>query len=88
MLLKRHYSVVIFAPVSFFMASTAVQAAGFIEDSEATLNLRNFYMDRDIKGNSSSNWSGHGGEQSTLRGWSQSAILDMKSGYTEGRIGI
>lgn len=63
-------------------------ASGFWEDSTATLNLRSFYIDRDIKGNTSSNWSGKGGEQSTLRGWSQSAILDIKSGYTPGPIGV
>ena len=88
MLVKRRFPRMSLASMSMIIVSSSVHAAGFIDDTKATLNLRSFYMDRDIKGNSSSSWSGRGGEQSTLRGWSQSAILDLRSGYTQGSVGV
>ena len=54
----------------------AVQAE-FIKDSKATLNLRNFYLNQDIRNQSSP----------SAREWGQGFMLDYKSGYTEGTIG-
>jgi len=49
--------------------------AAFIEDSKASVDLRNFYMNRDFR-------SGDG--QSKAEEWAQGFMLKMESGYTEG----
>lgn len=53
--------------------------AAFIEDSKASVDLRNFYMNRDFR-------SGDG--QSKAEEWAQGFMLKMESGYTEGPIGF
>ncbi|KAB5627448.1 OprD family porin [Pseudomonas putida] len=58
----------------------AALAAGFIEDSKATLNLRNFYINR--------NFVDPSNPQSKAEEWTQSFILDARSGFTEGTIGF
>ncbi|MFG0720213.1 OprD family porin [Pseudomonas sp. GLN_6] len=55
-------------------------AAGFIEDSKATLGLRNFYFDRDDKNTANSN--------SEASEWGQGFIFNYQSGYTEGTVGF
>jgi len=65
-------------------AFPAVQAAegGFIEDSTATLQARNYYFSRDfsdIVGKS---------QQSKAEEWGQGFILNFKSGYTQGTVGV
>ena len=55
------------------------KASGFIEDSHGTLTFRNFYFDRDYKGESN---------VSARREWAQGFILNIKSGFTEGPIGF
>ncbi|MEN5111641.1 OprD family porin [Pseudomonas sp. TWI672] len=55
-------------------------AAGFIEDSKATLGLRNFYINR--------NFTNPSNPQSKAEEWTQSFILDARSGFTEGPIGF
>lgn len=54
-------------------------SAAFIEDSKASVELRNFYLNRDFR-------SGAG--QSKAEEWAQGFILKMESGYTEGPIGF
>ncbi|MCU1731146.1 MULTISPECIES: OprD family porin [unclassified Pseudomonas] len=54
-------------------------AAGFIEDSKATLKLRNFYID-------SNNRDTDGGN--TQREWGQGFQLDYTSGFTQGTVGF
>ena len=54
--------------------------SGFLEDSTATLNLRNFYINR--------NFTNPGNAQSKAEEWTQSFILDAKSGYTQGLVGF
>jgi hypothetical protein len=56
-----------------------VNASGVIEDSSATLKLRNYYFDRDYKDD---------GAQSASREWAQAFILNFTSGYTPGIIGF
>lgn len=58
---------------------TPAIAAGFVDDSKASLTLRNFYFDRDFR-------SGNG--QSQAQEWAQGFILRMDSGYTEGTVGF
>src|SRR3990167_4885153 len=61
---------------------TLVQAGGFIEDSTATLQARNYYFSRyysDIVGPN---------QQSKAEEWAQGFILNVKSGYTPGTVGF
>ncbi|WP_409286102.1 OprD family porin [Pseudomonas protegens] len=54
-------------------------AAGFIDDSHGTLTLRNYYLDRDYQ---------DGGAKTAAREWAQGFIMNMESGFTEGRVGF
>ncbi|WPN32310.1 OprD family porin [Pseudomonas sp. P5_109] len=56
-----------------------VRAAGFVEDSKASLTMRNYYFDRDYKGTSA---------QSAAREWAQGFILKYSSGFTQGPVGF
>lgn len=64
------------------LAAVANQAtaAGFIEDSKATLGLRNFYFDRDDKNTANSN--------NEASEWGQGFIFNYQSGYTKGTVGF
>jgi hypothetical protein len=53
------------------------QANGFIEDSKATLSMRNFYMNDDSRSGSPS-----------VDEWGQGFLLNYKSGYTNGPVGF
>lgn len=55
-------------------------AAGFIEDSKASIGLRNFYIDRDTKNTGNNN-----GEVSE---WGQGFIFNYASGFTQGTVGV
>jgi hypothetical protein len=55
-------------------------AAGLLDDASATLNLRNFYINR----NFSNPASPHGKAEE----WTQSFILDARSGFTQGPLGF
>lgn len=64
-------------------------AAGFIEDSKATLGLRNFYINndnRDSAANSPANK--RNGVQSKNEEWGQGFDLRFISGYTQGTVGF
>ena len=58
----------------------AAQAA-FIEDSTASLELRNFYMNRDFRDVPSTS-------QSKAEEWAQGFLLKYESGFTEGTVGV
>jgi hypothetical protein len=68
--------------VAVTLAALANQAtaAGFIEDSTATLGLRNFYYDRNDKNTANNN--------TEAREWGQGLILNYTSGFTEGTVGF
>lgn len=59
--------------------STQLLAAGFVDDSHGTLTLRNYYLDRDYKDD---------GAKTAAREWAQGFIMNMESGYTEGKLGF
>jgi len=59
--------------------SAPVRAQGFIEDSSASLMLRNQYYDRDYKDD---------GSKSKIREWAQGFIAQYSSGYTQGLLGF
>lgn len=53
-------------------------AAGFIEDSKASLGLRNFYFNQDIRDQ----------DRPSAKEWGQGFILNYTSGYTQGTVGV
>ncbi|WDH54665.1 OprD family porin [Pseudomonas chlororaphis] len=54
--------------------------SGFLEDAKVNLNLRNFYINR--------NFTNPGKAQGKAEEWTQSFILDAKSGFTQGTVGF
>ncbi|WP_440465908.1 OprD family porin [Pseudomonas sp. YH-1] len=58
----------------------AAQAAGFLEDSKASLTLRNFYINSDNRNGTA--------EPSRQEEWGQGFILNYASGYTQGTVGV
>lgn len=64
---------------------TSQQAnADFVNDSHTTLDMRNFYFDRDFRqpGGNISNGN------SQAREWGQAFMLRLESGYTDGTVGF
>ena len=55
-------------------------AEGFVDDTKATLNLRNAYINR--------NFTNPDHPQSKAEEWTQNFILDVKSGFTQGTVGF
>ena len=55
--------------------------AEFIKDSKATLELRNFYLNRDLRSTTAA-------QQSKREEWAQGFILKAESGFTEGTVGF
>ncbi|MCP6412391.1 OprD family porin, partial [Klebsiella pneumoniae] len=60
------------------MGSGPALAAGFLDDSQANLALRNFYFNQD-------NREGRSGETEE---WGQGLRLDYQSGFTQGTFGF
>ncbi|QEY62325.1 OprD family porin [Metapseudomonas lalkuanensis] len=57
-----------------------VAQAEFIKDSKASLELRNFYFNRDFRQ--------EGAAQSKAEEWAQGFLLRYESGFTEGTVGV
>src|SRR5262245_59882749 len=55
--------------------------ADFIKDSKASVEMRNFYFNRDFRDSTPA-------QQSKAEEWAQGFILRYESGYTEGTIGV
>ncbi|MBT1120117.1 OprD family porin [Stutzerimonas nitrititolerans] len=66
--------------VAFGILAQQAGAAGFIEDSKARLDLRNFYYDLNNKNTANSN--------SEANEWGQGFIFNYQSGFTEGILGF
>ncbi|MFH0024820.1 OprD family porin [Pseudomonas fluorescens] len=60
--------------------SAAAEEAGFVEGAKVNLNLRNFYINR--------NFTNPTKAQGKAEEWTQSFILDAKSGFTQGTVGF
>jgi len=60
---------------------TATHAAGFVEDAKVTLGLRNYYFNRNFLNHTQNN-------QAQAEAWTQSFILDARSGFTQGTVGF
>lgn len=63
------------------LAIPSMAQAAFIEDTKAGLELRNFYFNRDFRGNP--NTANNKAEE-----WAQGFILRVESGFTEGTVGF
>lgn len=61
------------------LAAGTASAAGFIEDSKASLQTSNYYFNRDFR---------DGAGQNKREEWAQGFILDLRSGYTQGTVGF
>jgi hypothetical protein len=70
--------------LSLLALSFTAQAAepDFFKDATATLQARNYYFSRDFSGIVGAN------QQSKAEEWGQGFILNVKSGYTPGVIGV
>ncbi|MBK3465078.1 OprD family porin [Pseudomonas sp. MF6776] len=58
----------------------AAEEAGFVEGAKVNLNLRNFYINR--------NFTNPTKAQGKAEEWTQSFILDARSGFTQGTVGF
>lgn len=67
-------------PLAIALGLIAQQAgaAGFVEDSKATLGLRNFYINQDTRNQ----------DANTQEEWGQGFQFNYASGYTEGTVGV
>ena len=73
------------------IAAPSLAQAAFVEDSEGSLSLRNFYMNRDYRDTGKPGGYPHAGKaktQSKSEDWGQGFMLRLKSGYTEGTVGV
>ena len=64
--------------VAFGILAQQASAAGFIEDSKASLDLRNFYFNQDTRNQ----------DAPSSKEWGQGFILNFQSGFTEGTVGF
>lgn len=55
-------------------------SAAFVDDSKASIELRNFYINRDFRNQDAT--------QSKAEEWAQGFLLKIESGYTEGPVGF
>jgi len=62
------------------------QAAGFIDDSKVTIGLRNYYFNRNFINHTGP--SVNGNDQGQAAEWTQSMIIDARSGFTQGTVGF
>lgn len=71
--------------IQIFCASSVLGATGsataaFVDGSKTSLEIRNFYMNRDFRQNSA--------VQNKAEEWAQGFLLRFESGYTEGTVGL
>ncbi|SHN11755.1 OprD family porin [Phytopseudomonas punonensis] len=64
----------------------SAHAEGFVEDAKVTLGLRNYYFNRNYLNGTDPVIRGE--RQGQAEGWTQSFILDARSGYTAGTVGF
>jgi hypothetical protein len=64
--------------VAFGVVAQQASAAGFVEDSKATLGLRNFYINQDTRN----------ADANTQEEWGQGFQFNYTSGFTDGTVGF
>jgi hypothetical protein len=72
---------VAFATLGASLTLPSVAHAEFIKDSKASLVLRNFYFNRDLRDTTAA-------QQSKREEWAQGFIFKAESGFTEGTVGF
>lgn len=73
------------ASLAGLIAVPSMASAAFFEDSKASLEFRNFYMNQDTRHNDGVNKLGG---NKTKKEWGQGIIFRYESGYTDGTIGV
>ncbi|GAB3467550.1 OprD family porin [Azotobacter salinestris] len=73
-------SILAMATVAGVVGLPCASAAGFIDDSKASLGLRNFYFNQDYRSGEAA--------PSKAEEWGQGFILNFRSGYTQGPVGV
>ncbi len=80
------------AAVGVSLSLPNIAHADFIQDSKASLELRNFYMNRDYRQDGNPNPPGVTGKPGEFRSkseeWAQGFLLRFESGYTDGTVGV
>lgn len=74
--------------VSLASVAGVAHAEGFVDDAKVNLNLRNFYMNRNFVDEGQSQALPGPTKRGQAAEWTQSFILDAKSGYTQGVVGF
>ncbi|RVU51075.1 outer membrane porin, OprD family [Pseudomonas syringae pv. syringae] len=78
--MSKYLPAVILSGAAVAGVDVQAHAAGFLEDSRASLELRNFYINRDNRSGTAN--------PSKQAEWGQGFILDYRSGFTEGSVGF
>ena len=76
---KNKKPVFLLSTLAAVMAMPMLAQAALVEDSKASVQLRNFYMNRDFR---------QGDGQSKAEDWGQGFIFRLQSGFTEGTVGF
>ncbi len=85
---KRN-TVLLVSTLAAAIALPSVTHAALVEDAEGSLSLRNFYMNRDYRDSGLFDAPKHKGKtQAKAEDWGQGFMLRLKSGYTEGTVGV
>ncbi|WP_455921669.1 OprD family porin [Pseudomonas putida] len=72
--------------VAVGVLAAQANAEGFLDDSKATLKLRNFYINSDNRDSATA--AQRAANQSYQSEWGQAFQLDFQSGYTQGTVGF
>lgn len=78
--MNKRVPAVLLAGLGTLSLHIAAHASGFIDDSHADLEARNFYINRDNRSGTAN--------PSKQAEWGQGFILDFRSGYTQGPVGF
>jgi len=71
---------VAFAALGMTLAVPSLSQAAFLEDSKASLELRNFYFNRDFRQDTAT--------KNKAAEWAQGFLMRYESGFTEGTVGF
>lgn len=74
--------------ISIASLMPVVQAQGFVDDAKVNINLRNFYLNRNFVDSGASKVISGPTDRGQASEWTQSIILDGKSGFTTGTVGF
>lgn len=86
--MRQFRRVVVWALCCPASVAMAQDENGFLQDTHLSLNMRNFYSEQTAHDGSSFSFVKDGGHQQATRrtSWVQAAMLDLRSGYTQGAV--